>query len=121
MTTYFSPASYEEVSAYMAGGRNPNDRPYPHGKHTRVHTCPKNGIAVRYHATDVVTYYPDRVVLNSGGWRTSTTRARISEALHGIPDTALVQRDWEWYLVVDGHEIPFTDGMAITWDGTLIP
>jgi hypothetical protein len=36
-------------------------------------------IAVRLHNTDVVTLYSDgRVVLNSGGWRTSTTAQRIN-------------------------------------------
>lgn len=39
----------------------------------------RNGhIAVQYHATDVVSYYPNGdIVLNSGGWLTMTTKERI--------------------------------------------
>ena len=37
-------------------------------------------IAVRLHATDVVTYYADGSIrLNTGGWFTVTTKARINE------------------------------------------
>lgn len=41
----------------------------------------ENGdIAVRLHATDVVTWHPDETVtLNTGGWYTVTTKGRIND------------------------------------------
>ena len=36
-------------------------------------------IAVRYHKTDVVTYKADgKIILNSGGWQTVTTKERLN-------------------------------------------
>lgn len=36
-------------------------------------------IAVRLHATDVITFHPDNsITLNTGGWNTITTRQRIN-------------------------------------------
>lgn len=38
-----------------------------------------DAIAIRYHSTDVATTYPDgSVMLDSGGWETSTTQDRIN-------------------------------------------
>jgi len=39
-------------------------------------------IAVRLHETDVLTYTPkDKIILNSGGWKTPTTKDRINTYL----------------------------------------
>ncbi|HMN10696.1 MAG TPA: hypothetical protein PKD55_00055 [Bellilinea sp.] len=139
--------SYEEVSAYLKGGRNPNDRPYPHGRSTRVQAR-ENGIAVRYHNTDVVLYTERGITLNSGGWYTSTTKARINDALNALPGFIRVyQEKGVWYLhaqqrnpeyvdpfetgvyqPVEGYnpywitryEIPFLDGTTVDYDGNLI-
>lgn len=44
-----------------------------------------DAVAVRLHATDVVTLHDDgRVVLDSGGWRTVTTRDRINRYAPGV-------------------------------------
>jgi len=49
------------------------------GNNTRLERR-DDGIAVRLHTTDVVTYKPNGdVVLDSGGWRTVTTKARMNE------------------------------------------
>lgn len=39
------------------------------------------GAAVKLHATNVVTFLPEGVRLDSGGWRTPVTRDRINECL----------------------------------------
>lgn len=37
-------------------------------------------LAIRLHATDILQFWPDgKVVLNSGGWKTVTTKARLNE------------------------------------------
>lgn len=37
---------------------------------------------VRYHATDVVEFDADTIVLRTGGWWTSTTKLRLNQASH---------------------------------------
>lgn len=35
---------------------------------------------VRLYSTDVVTFCPDRIILNTGGWETVTTKSRMNQA-----------------------------------------
>lgn len=93
---------------------------------------PDDEIAVRLHDTDVVTYRRDGAIsLNTGGWFTVTTKARINEftpfSISSVKGEWFVAQrnpnyntdwDWEdgpnpepyWYLPV-----PFRDHM--TWHG----
>jgi hypothetical protein len=69
-------------------------------------------IAVRLHATDVVLYHKDgTITLNSGGWRTPTTKARINAY---IPGRGLHQKNSLWYFS-DGDI--FEDGIRIDQSG----
>src|SRR2546423_133014 len=54
----------------------------------------ENGFAVRYHATDVATWTKTGLVLDSGGYRTVTTRERINWALP--MDVSLSQTRGVW-------------------------
>lgn len=52
--------------------------------------------AVRLHDTNIITFYDDgRIMLNSGGWQTPTTKARLNEHLFGW---AIWQDTGIWYL-----------------------
>ncbi len=84
------------------------------GNNTYLQRRPGGEIAVRLHRTDIVTYRPDgSVILDSGGWRTVTTKARINQYMPA--ECSLYQRDWEWYLERDGSDpIVFEDGMYAT-------
>jgi hypothetical protein len=69
-------------------------------------------VKVRYHATDVVTWYPDgRLVLDHGHWLTLTTTRRMNDCL---PGHAFVYRRNGTMLLGyhDGqgtrHDVPFT-------------
>lgn len=66
-----------------------------------------------YHQTAVVVEHPNgSYTLNSGGYRTSTTKERINR--HLPAGYRLIQRDFEWYVVdPDGDRIDFSDGMEI--------
>jgi hypothetical protein len=74
-------------------------------------------VSVRYHATEVVRV--DRgtglVVLNSGGWRTPTTKTRMNQASRQFDLGYLVsQIQGEWRVQLpDGVSIPFEDGMTL--------
>ena len=56
-------------------------------------------IALLFHSTDVVTYHNDKVVLQTGGWQTYTTKERINWGfdLGDIP-LSLYQEKRIWYL-----------------------
>ena len=83
-------------------------------------------VVVRLHRTDI--FILDRgiggVTLNSGGWRTVTTKKRINEALkeYGIP-LRVWQSNFDWYVYrMDSTDRPgpneFVDGKVwLTWDG----
>lgn len=54
-------------------------------------------IRIRLHGTDVVTIYRDNSInLNSGGWRTVTTKDRMNKYLS--PPWRVVQEKFEWYV-----------------------
>jgi hypothetical protein len=72
------------------------------------------GIGVRLHTTVVVEFTPDRAILNSGGWKTSTTKDRIDAYM---PIGHLLWQDGGVWFVGKGYEDPepvvFADGMYL--------
>lgn len=64
------------------------------------------GIAVRFHNTDIVVMTADGTyILNTGGFRTSTTKKRINK----YAPVQVHQRNFEWFV---GDE-EFKDGMRV--------
>ena len=71
-------------------------------------------ILLKYWNTAVLTFHPDgRVVVNSGGFRTKTTKRRINDHLEG---RSIYQKKFDWFW---DNGIPFEDGDIIK-DGELI-
>lgn len=70
------------------------------------------------HNTTVFTMADGVVTLNSGGWRTSTTKVAINRAfdLLNVP-ARLWQKNFEWYVTFDGLTLDFHDGIRL--DGRL--
>lgn len=78
--------------------------------------------AVKLHATDVVTYHPDgRIVFDSGGWHTLTTRNRISRFspcdAYSDRGITFISRGHGWS--ADRERYPLADGMTLHPDGTM--
>jgi len=49
---------------------------------TYLQTRDDKTIVLKYHATDVITWYSDgRIVVDVDGWQTSTTKLRLNEFL----------------------------------------
>ena len=72
--------TYDEADAYLKAGRDPNHRNIPGIEATSVERRGEDCIALKYHATDVVTYMRDGpTTLNAGGWRTMTTKERMCQ------------------------------------------
>ena len=79
-------------------------------------------VRVRLHVTDVVTYHKDgRVSLNSGGWRTVTTKDRLNT----FSDVGVWSNRGEWWCQWREHShrapIPFYDGITFDAEGNHCP
>jgi hypothetical protein len=99
-------ATYEGWMAFLDG----KDRKIGHNTYASVMP---DAVAIRYHGTVIVKFYNEgTIVLNSGGWQTSTTKNRMNMLLprrYGIS-----QKDFVWRLM-DHHEVVdhFFDGIEI--------
>ena len=74
-----------------------------------------DNVYIRFHKTDILKFDGDgNVTLNSGGYHTITTKARLNE----FQRVAYVyQEDFTWYVRLnDGSVIDFYDGMKINLD-----
>jgi hypothetical protein len=54
---------------------------------------------VYLHYTQIATLYHDRIIVNSGGWRTNTTKSRLNTILSAFTDFGIAQRDFAWHVV----------------------
>ena len=55
---------------------------------------------VRYHQTDVVKFDTHHVTLNSGGYRTATTKVRMMQASNQFDlGFAVYQKAFDWFVV----------------------
>lgn len=71
-----------------------------------------DGIAVKYHETNIVIFHANgRVSVRNGGYFTPSTIKNMNIALNGIAHIA--QKSYAWYLDYDGYRYNFTSGMAI--------
>jgi hypothetical protein len=79
-------------------------------------------IAIRLHATDILTYRADgSISVNTGGWRTVTTKARLNEYLPN--GYRLIQNRSMWYWVNGSgwaNKVHFSDGDTINSLGALV-
>lgn len=90
-----------------------------------------NTIAVRFHATDIITIYSDdMLVVDNGGWQTVTTLARLNDWLPSGWGIYTHKGTWYWQNYRHRDEElnpgfkrtqPYSNGDKITADGTLHP
>jgi hypothetical protein len=71
-------------------------------------------IAVKYQYTDVVRFFSNgEIVLNSAGWQTVTTKARMNAALRDTPYRVLSDKG-VWVVYRDSQPfMTFQDGMIL--------
>lgn len=92
----------------------------------QTHRISKNNTTVRtangkttvtLHSTAVLIHDPaaKTAVLNSGSWRTTTTKTRINQACNQFGlGIGVFQLAHEWFVpLIDGTEIPFHDGITV--------
>jgi hypothetical protein len=113
------PRDYSAADAYLGPKA---DRPI--ANNTRLQRRDGGDIAVRLHETDVVTFHPDNSrTLNSGGWRTPTTKDRINGFGLGGGVTLWQSRGrWTLQRRIGGEWQPlgeFRDGIRLTAEGEI--
>ena len=81
-------------------------------RHTYAERKPDGTVTIRYHQTDIITVSPKgQVTVTSGGYKTNSTKERISAYLR--PYASVWQREGLWYISYQGVTVPFEDGMVI--------
>lgn len=104
--------THAEATKMVLGKRNRGQRKI--GNNTYAYIQADGSVAIELHGTNVVVIYPDdSVMLNSGGWRTSTTKDRINK----YSPVRVYQKNYEWFLQ-DGTE--FEDRMIVTHDWVVV-
>lgn len=97
--------THAEATKMVLGKRNREQRKV--GNNTYAYIENDGSVAIELHGTKVVVLYPNGLVkLNSGGWRTHTTKKRINQ----YSPVKVYQKNYEWFLS-DGT--PFEDKMVI--------
>ena len=93
------------------------------GKHaTTVSTSDirEGKTTVTYHNTDVVVVNCSRntITLDSGGWRTVTTKTRMNQTSRQFSlGFGVWQRNFKWYVKHHGRTYDFYDGMVFCLNG----
>ena len=90
----------------------------PLGRHTRLEyigeTTDGKTFGIRYHGTYFVLINDNGTfTLNSGGWRTMTTKARINE----YSPVYIFQRKGDWFIEEGVH---FFDGVKVNAGGAIL-
>lgn len=115
------PTSYDEAHARLAG--NHFRRIANNTALTCDNLAERTPISLVLHATRIVTWTQDgTVTLNSGGYQTVTTKARMNAALHGTR-FGVTQKDFRWFVWdrVTDATFDFEDHSTWNLDRDLIP
>ena len=100
--------THAEAVLMVRGKRNANRRKV--GNNTYAEILPDGRVGIMLHSTYVVKIHEgDLYTLNSGGWQTLTTKDRINQ----YSPKRVYQRDFQWYISMNGKEYPFMDGMVV--------
>lgn len=107
---------YAKAERLFATARN-KDEGKPLANNTRLFKR-GNNFAIQLHSTDVVTIRPDNsCVLDSGGWKTMTTKDRMQTY---SPVGRIESKRGTWYVHAGGDTKVFKDGIKIKADGTIV-
>lgn len=71
-------------------------------------------IYIRFHLIDIIVFYPDYIILNSGRFMTKTTKNRLNEYQNIC---IIKQINSQWFVTTAKGTIPFFDGMKISNNG----
>lgn len=101
--------NYAEAVKMVRGKRNKDSRKI--GNNTYAEILSDDTVGIKLHSTYVVKIRADGTyTLNSGGWQTVTTKDRINQ----YSPVRVYQRDYTWYVTINGKEMPYMDGMVVS-------
>lgn len=94
------------------------------GNNTYLKRRDERTIALKLHETDVLTYTPDGVTYNTGGWQTTTTKSRLNEYGRDGYKVWSDKGQWKlfgpvWYGQKPDPVVIYEDGLTIHTDGTI--
>lgn len=70
--------------------------------------CTNGRISVRYHNTLVVDVTPRKITLDTGGWKTVTTKLRMNQASCQFNlGYSVYQKGFAWFVEYQGNTYPF--------------
>lgn len=118
-------ANRQTVKEIMEGVNNPTNTKKV-GNNTVRYTNDVGNTVIRFHNTDIITELPNGAVkINSGGWKTPTTKDRLNTFLRERK-ISVHQDNHKWYVMKWDDKTytystiaPFVDGMTIRKDGTV--
>lgn len=103
--------TFEKSLEILSKGRDKTKRKI--GNNTILHKVDEGTVAVKLHDTDIIQIHKgDTYTLNSGGWQTVTTKARINE--HS--PARLRQHKNVWYI----GNVEYADGIKLDKEGKVI-
>lgn len=116
--------SWATADTFLRNGRNPQSRWIGSGRRTTFveRRDASDDIAIRQHQTDIIRYRQDgTIALDSGGWRTVTTKER----LNSLSPARIDQENGIWYVAGPGDNWEarrvgrtlFYDGMIVDANG----
>jgi hypothetical protein len=84
------------------------------GNHKTVVYTENGYTFVKYHSTNVVKFSDKRIVLDSGGWQTATTKTRMNQTANQFDlEYKVFQDNFEWYVDFRGRTYEFCDKMQL--------
>jgi len=70
---------------------------------------------ITLYSTDILQFKGDKIILNSGGYKTITTKSRINQFLPG--GIRVYQKNGEWFIDNGAYHFKFFDGIELTKEG----
>lgn len=82
------------------------------GKHATNIINNGDMIAIIYHSTPVVSFDAEKIILNSGGWRTATTKTRMNQTSKQFDlGFRVYQKNFDWFIDYNGQTYDFIDNV----------
>lgn len=109
--------TYNELSDFIAHGRSKIDRKIENNTMARLG---EDRIVIRFHSTDIAQILQDNtIILNSGGYKTFTTKDRMNKILPN--PFRIYQNAGIWYIwnYITKVEYPYIDGITINPDSSI--
>lgn len=82
------------------------------GTHATTVTMDGDTVIVTYHNTNIVKVSPDKIILDSGGWFTQTTKRRMNQASEQFNlGFRVYQNKGKWFAKLNDRISQFQDGV----------